>query len=79
MPEFIRPKLGLVLSSSHVVRALDLYGPRYRCDGCGSKMFVKNESGLCPRCFNREKAADASASEVLYDFEHLGTEDLVAE
>jgi hypothetical protein len=79
MAQFIRPKPGLVLSSSHVVRALDLHGPRYQCGGCGSKMFVKYESGLCPRCFNREKAADHSATEVLYDFEQLGTEDLAAE
>ena len=79
MAQIIRPKPGLVLSSSHVVRALDLHGPRYHCDGCGSKMFVKYESGLCPRCFNREKAADSSATEVLYDFEQLGTEDLASE
>ena len=79
MSEFIRPKPGLVLSSSHVVRALDLHGPRYLCGGCGSKMFVKYDSGLCPRCFNREKQADSSVREVLYDFEQRGTEDLVAE
>jgi len=79
MAQHIRPKPGLVLSSSHVVRALDLHGPRYHCTGCGSKMFVKSDSGLCPRCFNREKWADSSVSEVLYDFERLGTEDLVAD
>jgi hypothetical protein len=77
MAQFIRPKPGLVLSSSHVVRVLDLYGPRYNCGGCGSKMFVKYGSGLCPRCFNREKQVDSSATEGLYDFERLGTEDLV--
>ena len=76
MAQFIRPKPGLVLSSSHVVRALDLHGPRYHCDSCGSKMFVKYDSGLCPRCFNREKQADSSATEVLYDFERIGTEDV---
>jgi len=79
MAQFIRSKPGLVLSSSHVVRALDLHGPRYHCDSCGSKMFVKYDSGLCPRCFNREKQADSSATEVLYDFERLGTEDLVSD
>jgi predicted amidophosphoribosyltransferase len=79
MAQHIRPKPGLVLSSSHVVRALDLHGPRYKCGGCGSKMFVKYDSGLCPRCFNRAKQADSSASEVLYDFERLGTEDLVSD
>jgi len=81
--QFIRPKPGLVLSSSHVVRALDLHGPRYECGSCGSKMFVRYESGLCPRCFNREKEAESSVQEamheVLYDFEHAGTEDLLGE
>lgn len=77
MTQFIRPKPGLVLSSSHVVRALDLHGPRYHCDGCGSKMFVRYDSGLCPRCFNRESQAHGSVSEVLFDFEQLGSEGLL--
>jgi hypothetical protein len=76
MARFIRPKPGLVLSSSHVVRALDLYGPRYHCDDCGSKMFVRYESGLCPRCFNGHRVKNEAVSQLLYDFERLGTEDL---
>jgi hypothetical protein len=76
MDKFIRPKPGLVLSSSHVVRALDLYGTRYHCDGCGSKMFVRYESGLCPRCYNGHRAKHEVVSQLLYDFESLGTEDL---
>ena len=79
MAQFIRPKPGLVLSSSHVVRALDLHGPRYQCGGCGSKMFVRYDSGLCPRCFNRVKHTESSVSEVLYDFERLGTDDLASD
>ena len=79
MAQFIRPKPGLVLSSSHVVRALDLHGPRYQCGGCGSKMFVKYESGLCPRCYNRARETESSVGEVLYDFERYGVEDLASE
>ena len=79
MAQFIRPKPGLVLSSSHVVRALDLHGPRYACGGCGSKMFVRYGSGLCPRCFNRAKHTERRVGEVLYDFERLGTEDLLSD
>lgn len=79
MERFIRPKPGLVLNSSHVVRTLDLYGPRYACDDCGAKMFVKYDSGLCPLCFNRARRTDSHVSEVLYDFEHLDCEDLASE
>ena len=76
MANFIRPKPGLVLSSSHVVRALELYGPRYDCGECGSKMFVRYESGLCPRCFNGQRAKHEAVHELLYDFERLGMDDL---
>ena len=76
MANFIRPKPGLVLSSSHVVRALDLYGPRFHCGECGSKMFVRCESGLCPRCYNGHRVKDEAVTQVIYDFERCGTEDL---
>jgi len=76
MANFIRPKPGLVLSSSHVVRALELYGPRYTCGECGSKMFVRYDSGLCPRCFNGHRVKHEAVRELLFDFERCGTEDL---
>ena len=79
MANSILPKPQLLLSGAFVIRALGLYGPRYECGDCGATMFVRYDSGLCPRCFNREKAADSSATEVLYDFEQLGTEDLASE
>jgi hypothetical protein len=41
---FLRPKPVLVISSSHGVRVLGLYGPRDKCNGWGSKMYVKNKA-----------------------------------
>ena len=79
MADFIKPKPGLVLSSSHVVRALDTEGKRYACDSCGAKMFVRYESGLCPRCYNSHKVKNEAVSELLFDFERGGTSDLDAE
>jgi hypothetical protein len=58
-----------------VVRALD-HGPRFHCGECGSKMFVRSESGLCPRCYNDQRVKDEVVTQVLYDFERLGTDDL---
>jgi hypothetical protein len=79
MERFIRPKPGLVLNSSHVVRTLDLHGPRYACGSCGSKMFVKYDSGLCPLCFNRAQRANNDVSAALGDVDPLEGEELAAE
>jgi hypothetical protein len=73
----ILPRPGLVLSSAHVVRALDLYGPRFECGGCGAKMFVRYESKLCPRCYNGQRSEHAHevVSEVLGDLAHFDAEE----
>jgi hypothetical protein len=76
MADIVKPKPGLVLSSTHVVRALDVYGKRYQCDSCDAKMFVRYESGLCPRCYNGHKSKNEAVSQVLYDFERGGTDDI---
>jgi hypothetical protein len=76
MADIVKPKPGLVLSSTHVVRALDIYGKRYRCDSCNAKMFVRYASGLCPRCYNGHTSKDETVSQVLYDFERGGTDDI---
>jgi hypothetical protein len=39
-------------------------------------MFVRYESGLCPRCFNGHRVKEEAVGQLLYDFERLGTEDL---
>jgi hypothetical protein len=39
-------------------------------------MFVRYASGLCPRCYNGHKSKDETVSQVLYDFERGGTDDI---
>ena len=50
------PEAPLLLSGAYVIRALGLFGPKYECGDCGATMFVRYESGLCPRCFNGQRA-----------------------
>jgi hypothetical protein len=73
MPNRILPKTKLLLSGAYVIRALGLYGPRYECADCGSTMFVRYESGLCPLCFNgqRAKHTESVVREVLLELEEF--------
>jgi hypothetical protein len=41
--------LGHEIPNAYLIRALARRQAE-RCDGCGSRMFVKSTSGLCPFC-----------------------------
>ena len=76
MPNEILPKPQLLLSGAYVIRALGLFGTRYECADCGATMFVRYESGLCPRCFNgqRAKHTESVVREVLLELEEFEAE-----
>ena len=76
MANSILPKPQLLLSGAFVIRALGLYGPRYECGDCGATMFVRYESGLCPRCFNghRAKHTEAVVRDILLELEEFGAD-----
>ena len=73
MSKEILPKPQLLLSGTYLVRALGLFGSRYECGECGATMFVRYESGLCPRCFNgqRAKHTESVVREVLLELEEF--------
>jgi hypothetical protein len=73
MSKEILPKPQLLLSGAFLVRALGLFGSRYECGECGATMFVRYESGLCPRCFNgqRAKQTESVVREVLLELEEF--------
>jgi hypothetical protein len=80
MSNWILPKVPLLLSGAYVIRALGLYGPRYECADCGATMFVRYESGLCPHCFNgqRAKHADSVVREVLMELQEFEADEPAA-
>jgi ribosomal protein S27AE len=76
MSKEILPKPQLLLSGAYLIRALGLFGSRYECGECGATMFVRYESGLCPRCFNgqRAKHTESVVREVLLELEAFEAE-----
>jgi hypothetical protein len=77
MANRILPKSPLLLSGAYVIRALGLYGSRYECLDCGATMFVRYESGLCPHCFNgqRAKHTESVVRQVLLELEDFEADD----
>ena len=77
MPNWILPKPQLLLSGAFVIRALGLYGSRFECGDCGATMFVRYESGLCPHCFNGQRAhhAENVVQEVLRELDEFAAEE----
>ena len=47
-----------------LVRALAGNRKVLTCDGCGSRMFVKGPSGLCPFCFTTRCQRDERTHEI---------------
>lgn len=80
MSKWILAKPHLLLSGAYVIRALGLYGPRYECGDCGATMFVRYESGLCPHCFNGQRAqqTDSVVREILAELEEFEAEEAAA-
>ena len=51
----LRPRKQMVIDSAWLVRALASGRRWHHCAECGSRMFVKARSGLCPLCFTRRR------------------------
>ena len=49
----LRPRKRVTINSTWLVRALASLRGWHHCAECGSRMFVKAPSGLCPVCFTR--------------------------
>jgi hypothetical protein len=77
MSKWILAKPHLLLSGAYVIRALGLYGPKYECGDCGATMFVRYESGLCPHCFNGQRAhhTESVVREILAELEEFGADE----
>ena len=52
------------ISGAWLVRALAGSRKVHTCDGCGSRMFVKGPSGLCPVCFTSRRQLDERSHEI---------------
>jgi hypothetical protein len=52
----ILEKRRILIPSSQLVRVLAQARTTLSCSNCGERMFVKYESGLCPLCFNGQRA-----------------------
>ncbi len=52
------------INSAWLVRALAGSPRVYACDDCGSRMFVKGPSGLCPLCFTSRCQRDEYTHEI---------------
>jgi hypothetical protein len=80
MSKWILAKPQLLLSGAYVIRALGLYGPRYECADCGATMFVRYESGLCPHCFNGQRAqhTESVVREILAELEEFEADEAAA-
>lgn len=52
------------IDSAWLVRALAGSPRVHACDECGSRMFVKAPSGLCPLCFTSRLRRDEDAHEI---------------
>ena len=72
----LRTRKRMVIDSAWLVRALASGRHWHHCAECGSRMFVKVPSGLCPVCFTRrrdrreevERIAQQQASAALADW-----------
>jgi len=52
------------INGAWLVRALAGSRRVLTCDGCGSRMFVKGPSGLCPLCFTTRRQRDEHTHEI---------------
>lgn len=52
------------IDAAWLVRALAGSRKVLTCDSCGSRMFVKGTSGLCPLCFTSRRQRDEQAHEI---------------
>jgi hypothetical protein len=80
MSKWILSKPQLLLSGAYVIRALGLYGPKFECGDCGATMFVRYESGLCPHCFNGQRAqhTESVVREILAELEEFEADEAAA-
>jgi hypothetical protein len=49
-------KQRMIIPSAFLVRALARGRHDFHCRNCGERMFVQYESGLCPLCYNGQRA-----------------------
>jgi hypothetical protein len=76
----LKSRKRMVIHSAWLVRALASGRRWHHCAECGSRMFVKARSGLCPLCFTRrrqrreeiDRIVQKEASAALVDWPTLG-------
>jgi hypothetical protein len=51
----LRRRERMLIESGWLVRVLVRARAWHHCRGCGSRMFVKGSSGLCPVCFSQRQ------------------------
>ena len=53
-----------MIEGAWLVRVLAGSANVHHCSGCGSRMFVKAPSGLCPLCFTRRSLREEHVHEL---------------
>jgi hypothetical protein len=61
------PRQKLIFHSAWLVRVLSDSRSGHRCRDCGSRMFVKPESGSCPVCRGRRRRREEKIGEVVHE------------
>ena len=44
--------MAKMIPNAELIASLLQKGPVHHCESCGQRMFVRNDSGLCPLCWN---------------------------
>lgn len=44
--------MAKMIPNAELIASLLRKGPIHHCESCGQRMFVRNDSGLCPLCWN---------------------------
>lgn len=63
----VDPKGGSLINNAWLVRVLADSPNALACGECGSRMFVKGASGLCPVCFTRQRLLDEQIESIVDD------------
>ena len=51
--------------SSRIVRERSYSGEGHSCTGCGGRMFIQTQDGLCPVCRSREFLDEGDVSRIV--------------
>ena len=74
----LRTRKRMVIDSAWLVRALASGRRWHHCAECGSRMFVKAPSGLCPVCYTRHRVRREEIERIVQEHSSAALEDWTA-